>query len=160
MGRSYPADEIQGYTTVHDGVYVLEVEDLHERPTKQGKLNVNGQFRIVSPEAFVGLPVYDSFLIGTAEDPQAENPATWTSRESETQTFSGAKRLKQLFIQSGITQTGDLDLDCLAAVGRQVVAEVYKQVEKATNKDGTENPFAGRVKIRIREYYPRTRIPA
>jgi hypothetical protein len=81
------------------------------------------QYSIAEPEPYVGYPQYDYFVIGTADDPQAEDPETWKNS-------IGARQLKRMFKAAQVPMSDDIDEMCAVATGQQLIAVVGQQITK------------------------------
>ena len=109
MGRQLPGDwdEIPPHETlsrepVPDGMYVTELERVIEGTSQEKhKLMYNIGVRIVEGE-HANRMVFDNFTVGSDEDPDAQEIATW-------KTTFGGQLMSQMLNSSGAPKTRDID---------------------------------------------------
>ena len=131
MTRRPPWDDIPDTGMVPDGAYLIQIIDVPEAATKGGEdavlpagcLMYRAVHWIVEPAQFTGMQLFDNFVIGTAEDPEAEDPETWKAS-------IGARLFKQMLKKAQVPFGQDLDEMCLIAVGQQLIAVVGSQITK------------------------------
>jgi hypothetical protein len=174
----WPHDQFQtrrrgGRASVEPGQYTAEVESVARTVTgakakTPGALKIEVAYRLVhrgtatpsgGEDEFAGLPVFDSFTIGSAADPAAELPETWLAESAV-----GAQRFAEFMGRASVKATGRLDDDCAAAGGKRLVIEVAKEEEplKKRDENGKEvdNPYAyldngeRRMRIRVKRMLP------
>jgi len=130
--RQWPHDDIsEGMVLVPDGAYALQIVEAIETETAGGEGSVlpagclmyRAQYSIAEPEPYVGYPQYDYFVIGTTDDPQADDPETWKAS-------IGARQLKRMFKAAQVPMSDDIDEMCAMAVGQQLIGVVGQQVTK------------------------------
>ena len=136
MGRQVPWDEIPSAgALVPDGVYVLEVTGLEESQSQSGKLMYPGVFAVVEPVDFAGYPVYENYVIGNDDDPNADDPATWKKS-------MGSRFMRTMLDKAGVPLDGDMDAVSAEAAGRQFLAVI-----------GQRETDRGTMVNQIRSYY-------
>ena len=142
MARKWPADEIPDSSIVPSGTYTATCS-IKESQSNTGKLMYKGTFSITEPDGFSGLSLWENYVIGSDQDPDADDPDTWKAS-------IGAKNLKRCFKAASVPLTEDMD-DLLEAVeGQSVVLEVGQEVD-----EGRKDPkYKGTVRNRIIAYYP------
>lgn len=139
--RPWPHSDIRDPgVVVDDGAYQLDIEEIVEQPSSSGKLMYAGAFRTVDGPGPNGTPLYENYVVGSDDDPQAEDPETWKKSV-------GAQLLKACLSKAQVPIYDDLDESLLAAKGQQFIAIVVKETEEK------EGPYKGRVRNRIRGYY-------
>ena len=80
--RKGSLDDIPNSSTLPDGDYLLEIEEFEERRTKDtskvpNALMYNVDYVVLEPEDFAGRHYFENYLVGTREDPEADDPKTW-----------------------------------------------------------------------------------
>ena len=124
-----PWDDIPDTGMVPDGAYLIQVIEVGEGATKGGedaKLPAGCKMYravhwVVEPSQFAAMQLYDNFAVGTAEDPEAEDPETW-------KTSVAARLFKQLFKKAGVPFGSDLDEMRTMVAGQQLIAVVGSQI--------------------------------
>jgi hypothetical protein len=148
MGRTWDPESIPDTTHLPQNHYTLSIDALDEQTSKGGKLMYQGTFRVADgPE--VGAPLYEYFVVGSDDDPQARDPQTWAKS-------IGARRMKRLFKAAGVANTPDLDAMIAAAIQQRFVCLVTEDVD-----DGARDPkYKGRLRNRLGNMYPLGSEPA
>lgn len=142
MGRRAPWDDIPDATVLPGGTYQFAIESVEETISSTGKLMYNGTFNVVEPKAFAGLNHWESYVIGSDTDPNAEDPDTWKAS-------IGARNLKRMLNKAQVPLSDDMEAVCVEAAGHQFVSLVTQETD-----DGSRDPrYKGRVRSRIQGYY-------
>ena len=142
MGRQINWDAVPETNVVPDGTYQLSIVELREAKSKAQALMYIASFEVVAPEEFAGMPLTEYYSIGTPEDPDADQDATWRGS-------FGARNMRKMLASAQVPLDGDMDNTCAAAEQAQFVAFVAQQVD-----DGSKDPqYKGRVSNRIQSYY-------
>ena len=149
MGRQVNWDDVPDVgQLLPKGIYVLSIADIEERSTNinpetgiGGKLMYSPEFRVVEPADFADSPLYDNFVIGTDDDPEAGMEETW-------QKSFGSRRFKQLIKMANVPADSDIDNVIASLRDQQVVADV--DVEEDTDE---ASKYYGRKQNRIRGFY-------
>ena len=148
MGRKAPWQDIPDSAVVPDGVYHLAVEEIEESQSSErtgGKLMYELTVRIVEPRAFVNLPLYNNFVVGSDDDPNADDPETWKASV-------GAKNLKRFFAATQVEFMDDMAPMCEASRDQEFLALVTRTTqEKGDFKGREQNNFNGGFKRGERE---------
>ncbi len=125
----------QGITESRDtepGKYLWQIQTFEEKNQEgSGRLFLNTQLRCVMPENRLGRFHFESFWIGTDEDPPADQAATWLDS-------MGASRLKSFCKAAGVPFDGqDPKVVFASLVNRQVGGHVERVLNKKDNKHYT-----------------------
>lgn len=128
------------------GLIEFVIEEITETQTSTGKYAEEVLFRAVAPPAVEGMPKTETFTIGTDDDPDAEDPITMKKS-------FGSRMLKTMSGRAGVPWEGSRNECVNALIGRHVLGEIRHQIEPDKNKDGTDNPYAGRIRDRIGGWY-------
>ena len=140
MTRTIDWDSIPDTLVVEEGIYEVSCEDIQETISREAqKLMYTVVMRVVEPKVQAGLPVYDRFVIGTDEDPMADNAETWKR----------ALRLKKFVKASGVTLSSDIDATLAATKGKHFVIAVTKSVNDG-KRDASRK---GQPENRVTSYY-------
>ncbi len=128
MGRNVNWGEVPDSAIVPDGIYLVTIEEVTEGMSgdsegRTPKLMYKAAHRIVEPVQFVNLPVYDNFVIGSDDDPNADDKATWAAS-------IGARRMKRLAKTAQVGLFEDMELLCEQMKGQQVLAMIGQQTTK------------------------------
>lgn len=137
-----PAGSIPRNPVLAAGNWTLECEDMEATKTQAGKLMLKGTLRTVAPVP--GLPHFENFVIGTDNDLDAHDPATWTA------SFA-ASRLMQMLDKMRVELPQECEVEelCDAARGGQFDAICVNEVD-----DGKKNPqYKGQVRARLTAFY-------
>lgn len=140
MGRSVNFDAVPDTGVVDAGVYQVSIGSLDEKASKSGKLMYDARLEIVEPADFAGMGIFEMFVIGNDEDPDANEESTWIKS-------IGCRRMKQMLKAAQVPLDTDMDNVIAAAVSQQLVVSVTQETE-------TEGDYAGRVRNRISAFYP------
>lgn len=140
MGKAVNWDAVPDSNVVPDGTYLVSIAEINEQQSKSGKLMYNARLEIVEPEDFAGMGVFEYFVIGSDEDPDGDQEATWIKS-------IGARRIKNLFKAAQVPMDSDMDNIIAAALQAQLVISVSQNIE-------TEGDYKGRVSNRIGAFYP------
>lgn len=107
--------------------YKLVIEEIERGVTGEnaqtpGAKKYTARLRVVEPKKYAGSTVYDTFTIGTEDDPKARDQETWRSS-------LGAKKLFRLLKRAGVpAKDGDDEEWMDAAQGQEICAHVKKGV--------------------------------
>ena len=101
-------------------------------------------FRVTKPEEYTGALIWDNFVIGTQADSQAEKLETWGE--------VGGSRFRRMADRAKVP-FGKMSAMVGQLVGKSVVLDMYTKVEPAKRKDGTENPYAGKIRREVRDFF-------
>ncbi len=143
MGRQWPGPEIPtGGTLLPKDIYDLTIESIEETRANAGTLMYKGTFRVVEPAAFAGSPYWENFNIGSADDPNAEDPETWKRS-------IGAQILGRVIDAALVPRSNDVDTDIAAATGQRILASIEQEIETK------EGPYKGRVRNKVVRWYKR-----
>lgn len=156
MSRIVPFNHIPDSSVFPDGIYRLTVEKFDvtqtkEREGKQQKFMFALTGKIVAPEQYKNMLYSEYFVIGTEQDPDAEQVETW-------QSSIGARSFKRFVKALGIPVGDEEDAESLAASirGAEFLATIVTKVEPDTKKiNGVEqdNPYKGRVNNNTSAYW-------
>lgn len=146
MGRAVAWESIPDQNVLASGVYEVVIDDVEERRSRSGLLMYTMILGPVAP--IMGGPShFENFVIGTQDDPNADDPQTWANSV-------GARILKRALRAAQVPLEDDLDAVLMTAAGQHVVIAVSVETE-------TEGPYAGRQRNRISGWYsPGEREPA
>lgn len=149
MGKMYPTDLPEVGGTLDAGNYLAAISKFSDDlPTKTGKYQIKVELTVQEPTDARGSKQFENFVIGTDEDPTADDPVTWKK------SFA-AGRYRQLFIAAGLELSGNSDTDWAKATGQIVGLVIKTEIQAKLNKDGSENPYAGREQSRVRQFFRR-----
>ena len=135
--------EVPDTTLLPEGMYRLEIESIDEAvtATPPARLMYKAMYR-VAEGAFKGSVLFDNFAIGTPEDPNAKEQATWN-------TSRAARRLRRLLRGAQVPIVEDVDEMVAVAVGQQ-----FQAVVTVKKDDGKRDPrYAGLERNEIGGYY-------
>jgi hypothetical protein len=145
MGRIIPLGQIPDSAVLPDGIFRVCVTSLTDVMTKEAEGKVQKVMlklvgKVVEPKAYVGVPYFDNFVIGTNDDPEVELLETWTGS-------IGGKQFKRFLGKTGVVFGDEEDFDAIAAAVKDVelLATVVCKVQDKTNRDGTPNKYAGNI---------------
>src|SRR3990167_6149896 len=128
MGRAVNFDAIPDTNIVPDGTYQVFIAELDEVTSKSGKLMYDVRLEIMEPADFAGMGVFEHFTIGSDEDPDGAEDATWIKA-------IGARRLKNMLKAAQVPADTDMDIIIAAALQQQLVISVSQKVD-----DGEKDP--------------------
>lgn len=140
MGRSVNFDAVPDTNVVPDGVYRVSIAEFEEKTSKNGKLMYNARLEIIEPQEFEGMGIFEMFVIGSDDDLDAQDDATWVKS-------FGARRMKNMLKAAGVPLDNDMDTVSAAAIQQELVVAVSQKVE-------TEGDYAGRVRNNIGGFFP------
>jgi hypothetical protein len=118
-------DEYSG--PVPSGGYKCVIEEIERGVTGEnaktpGSKKYTARLRVVEPKRYAGTAIFDTFTIGTEDDPKGRDQETW-------RTSLGAKKLFRLLKRAGVpAKDGDDEEWMDAAQGQEVCAHVMKEV--------------------------------
>jgi len=138
MGRIVPTG-IKDSSDLDGGNYLGNVENFEEKFTQdKQKLMYSAQIRILAPESRKNRIHFQNFVIGTDEDPNAEQQITWQQRGDQLKRFCKA---------IGVPLEGE-DMDIIT---RQVIRKnVCFRLEHRPGK----GEFAGRTFVNVVKWAP------
>jgi hypothetical protein len=141
-GRQVNFDAVPDTGVVDPGIYQVAIGELEETASKSGKLMYNARIEIIEPTDFAGMGIFESFVIGSDDDPDAQEETTWNKSV-------GCRRLKQMLKAAQVPLDNDMDNVVAAALQQQLVVSVTQEVD-----DGSRDPqYVGRVRNRIGAFY-------
>ena len=141
MGRQMPWDDIPDSNMFPTGFYHVEgikLEETVSSPNSGGKLMFAAEVRIVehgTTSAYTGMHIFNNFVIGSDEDPEAQVPGTWAK--------GFGRSYKQMIAAAQIAEQRDTEKQCASFPGTQFIWGLKLVVQSDTNRDGTPNQFAG-----------------
>lgn len=143
-------DQVQdNIAAVPSGRYLVVVESFEQEMSTTGKLMYTVQQRIQAPAAYKGMVLFERFVVGSAEDPEANDPQTWLSPRNV-----AVKRMKALFKGAALNTSQSITAMSRAILQKKVVAVVSIEVEPALDKKtGDANKWAGQQRNRVDGYY-------
>jgi hypothetical protein len=145
MGRLIPFHAIPDSSILPEGVFRMVVTKAEEAETQEShKLMFRFTSKVVEPAAYKGATFYDNFVIGTDDDPDAEQLETW-------QTSIGGRTFKQFVSSLGLALGDEEDSEALLAqmLNQQYLATIVQKVD-----DGSRDPrFKGRVRNVATRYW-------
>lgn len=113
-----------------------------------GKKVFAAQLQVVKPKALAGRMHFENFRVGTNDDPEANQPSTWTSYEN-----FAARQLKDFLIACQVEGLAKLTPSkAFAACAGKVVgaALTVKKDERKLKRDGTPNEYFGSENQRVK----------
>lgn len=129
MPRLWPVNEIDETVAgqlVRVGPYVTSAK-ITEGASKSGKLMYTFVGKIQEHAEFLGVPLYENFVIGSDNDRDAEDPDTWKKS-------IGAGRMRQCLNSAGIPPNEDVD----EMIANEFVVGVNVGHEITTNPNSGE----------------------
>ena len=148
MGRNIPVNlnDVPDSTLLPVGMYLMTVDTIEETTTNPDKgiarLMYKTVFKVVEPTQFAGVPLFEYFVIGNNDDPDAKDASTWMNS-------IGAKRLKRLAKSTMVPVTNDADGMIGAITGQRFVASIGQKID-----DGVRDPkYAGTRRNTIESMY-------
>lgn len=147
MSKMYDPNVIPDWTGQYPpGRAHVRIESMDDsEPTRTNKYQIRVVFRGIEPADVAEQPHFERFVIGTDDDPKADDPDSWKG--------FAARRYKDMLTKAGVQATGSVAKDIEVAVGQQLGIVVANEVQKDKNRDGTDNPYAGRVQANIRSFF-------
>lgn len=136
-----PLGSIPDTTTLPDGIYRLQCDKLEGKLTKaqEGKTQkfmLVATLKVVEPESHKGLPYFENFVIGTDDDPEADELSTW-------QTSIGGRGIRRFAKATGVPFGDEVPLAEFAANVKD--AEVVFTVVQKIDDGKKDERFKGRV---------------
>src|SRR6266404_3874421 len=106
-------DEVPDSDVVPDGGYLasianLEVSQTGNNAKTPGAKMFKAMYSIKEPKEYKGVPLFDNFVIGNEDDPDATKTSTWKASR-------GAKALKKLLTAAQVPLEGEEEDICDAA---------------------------------------------
>jgi hypothetical protein len=149
MAKVIPFGRIRDVNIFPDGIYRLKIEKLEPRYTKErdghaAKLMFAVSSRVVEPEAFKNMIFFENFVIGTEQDPEADELATWD-------TSVGGRQLKRLVQATGTPVGDEEDIETFGETmkGAEYLASIVQKVD-----DGSRDPkYKGTVRNVATRYW-------
>lgn len=145
MSRLIPFGNIPDSSLLPDGIFRLKLAKVEavmtaSRDGKASKLMYKTMSQVIEPKSHAGLMYFEQFVIGTEDDPEAEELSTW-------QTSFGARNWKKLCAKTNVPYGDEEDEDTYLAnlKGAEYLATVIQKVEPDKLKNGEDNPYKGRV---------------
>lgn len=162
MGKRWPTEEVpeSGFFTYPDGPLTVKVKSQEDAETRNGKYVIKVESRVLEPKQFRNQPFNFNFVIGSDNDPEADNPETWTHPPS----CYAASRYKSFLKACGVPNVGDTEEEAANTPDSIIVIDVghhesdgkkyndcnafYSQQDAAgsTAQDATSKP-AGRAAL-------------
>lgn len=127
MPRSFFSETEEYSGPVPAGGYKMVIEEVERGVTGEnaqtpGAKKYTARLRVVEPKKYAGSMVFDTFTIGTEDDPKGREQETWRSS-------LGAKKLFRLLKRAGVpAKDGDDEEWMDAAQGQEVCAHVKKGI--------------------------------
>lgn len=134
-------NEAPDSNVVPEGMYLTKIVKITEKHSKAGKLMMSAQYQIQEPKALKGQMIFENFVLGTDEDPEAENVATFKNS-------IGARAYKNLLKKAGVSveKTDEVDDIAQKAAGCEIMLSVQQNEQQ-------EGPYKGQLQNRIAAYY-------
>ena len=142
MSKNVPWDSVPDNlgNVLDTNLYKFEIEQMEETATKEAaKYMIKATYVVVEPEGDKGRLMFDNFVIGTNDDPSADDPKSWTG--------ISAARWKDVLVKANVPTKGTTEEVCFAAKGAQFLADVVQEVD---NKPGQ---YQGTVRNKIKKTY-------
>jgi hypothetical protein len=122
------------------GLIKFKIEDMTEEVSQNtGKAMIVAHLRAVEPKQVRNLSTTEYFVIGTDDDPNCDDPATYGKTV-------GASRFKTLIKKANVRQAPTLEKTAKLAEGQEFIAAVTQEVEK-------DGKYAGRIRNRIAAFF-------
>lgn len=139
-------DEVPDSDVVPDGGYLVGVASMGVGETGNnaktpGCKMFSVQYSIKEPKEYKGTPLFDNFVIGNEDDPDAQRASTWKASR-------GAKAMKRMLTAAQVPLEGEEDQLCEGAKGQTLFLVVVCQTD--TRDD---SPYKGTQQNRVRGYY-------
>ena len=140
--RIWNPNAIKDTTLFDSGPYLFTIESIEEGQTRAGQFAYKAVLRATEGKAdFIGMPKFETFTMGTEQDPQWQDPDT---------VGPGARGFKNLLRACGLdVDHPDVD-ELIAAATGQTVGGI---VDKALDKGGT-------MRDNVTRWYPAATPPA
>lgn len=129
--------------------YHLTVKQAEFGHSQNGKRMAIVQVQIDAPKVWAGTVITNNFVVGSDDDPEADQPETWKRR--------AARELKQFLV--GVygdiaSLSGDPEADLAGTVGYPVGCILDVEVDnRETNSDGTANQYYGTERNRFKKWF-------
>lgn len=150
MGRKWPVQDIPEPSNVLEaGLYLMTIAAISEEYSRdKHKLMYNVELRVKDGPSGIapGTPYFERFVIGTDNDPSAEQPETWKMQR-------GSKYLRQMMLLAGTKPNADIDKMIAAAIDREVGVVLRVKKVPPANREGVPNPRAGEDENNIAEFF-------
>lgn len=140
MTRHWPHDEIPDQNVWPSGIVQLEVEELEETQSKSNKLMFTATFKGVLPPDVENIPHFEYYVIGSDDDPQAQDVKTWKKS-------MGAQQLKKLLRALQVPLVDDLHQAIAMAKGKQALVTTTQVTETA------EGEYKGRIRCNLGRFF-------
>ena len=145
-GEAVPIQEPPSRKRLEAGVVLATIEELTPGlSSRQSLYQVATTFRVIEPAEFAGALIWENFVIGDKEDSQAERADTWGRTV-------GGSRFRRMADRASVP-FGRMSTMVAALLKRKIVIDVYTTVDPPKQKDGSPNPYAGKVRRNIRDFY-------
>jgi hypothetical protein len=150
MGRMIPLGQIPKTSILPEGIARVRVKKMEATTTKGSddkpkKLMYKLVGEVVEPESHAGLGYFNQFVIGSDDDPMADELATW-------QKSYGSRDLRSLSEACNVG-FGDEENDetfCATLVGAEFLAKIVQKID-----DGKKNPdYKGNVRNETKGFFP------
>ena len=127
-GKTWPHEKVsEAGAVLPDGMLTVKVVKGEESETKStGKYSIVFRTRVVEPQSLRNQPYRLNFVIGTEDDPEADESDTWMA------SFA-ASRYKSFLKAADVPETGDIEEELDAAVGATL------RIENGHSDDGKYN---------------------
>lgn len=142
-GRQIPVsfDDVPDGQLLPAGVYLMAVDSIEETSTKEvGKLMYKLMYQVQEPKEYDGVPFPDYYVIGSNEDPKANEPETWKDS-------IGFKRFKRLARATQVPFTNDMEQLIERLCGQKFIAVISQELDQ----NPRDPKFANSKKNRIKE---------
>lgn len=135
-------NDIPDSNIYESGYYNMDIETCEVGVTTKGHKQYRASCRITEPREFKGQMYFARFVVGTEDDPDAEDPNTWKA--------FGAMRLKNFLDKAG-AKDGHPDKVFPDLEGESICAQLGKKTQTKGDYAGTENQTDRWFKIGERE---------
>ncbi len=140
MGIKVPWGDIPDFSMLPKGIYLLAIRALEPyNKEENNKLIVKATFEAVEPSEYAGMTFREYLVIGSDEDPEAEDPETWKRT-------SGSRKLARILRKANVDFSDDLEDTCEVAQNAEFAALVEVEEQQ-------EGAYAGRKNNRIGQIY-------
>src|SRR5437762_1142946 len=151
MGRKIPENSQGMGELLPSSVCIVEGQSFDPKPTGNGKHNFNCRATVIEPAELAGGTLFDSFVIGSDNDPEALKDETWL------ESF-GNKRMISCFEAGGYDIRGQ-DEEVLQATyinmryKVSVLLSTEPEVVQFGPNKGQSNPYAGNERNNVKRYW-------
>ena len=133
MAKKWPAEEVsESGVLLPDGLYTVKVVDATEEETRNGKYMIRVRTRLVTNPK--NQPFNFQFVIGTDDDPTADDLNTWRA------SFS-ASRYKSMLVAAEVPPTGDVEEELDNLKGRRFVIDIGHHEDESGRRYNDANAF-------------------